>query len=73
MTEIFLRLLLTCNLNPNKLLKGIEEHLQVIWIVDYDEKFAGQMIFQPTEGVYWIPECDLIITVEITFKEINKY
>jgi len=31
------------------------------------------MIFQPTEGVYWIPECVLIITVEITFKEINKY
>jgi hypothetical protein len=31
------------------------------------------MIFQPAEGVYWIPECDLIITEEITFKEINKY
>jgi hypothetical protein len=48
-------------------------HLQDIWIVDYDEKFAGQIIFQPTEGVYWISECDLIITVEITFEEYNKY
>jgi len=56
LTEIFLSLLLTCNLNPNTLLKGIEVHLQVIWIVDYDEKFAGQTIFQPKEGVYWIPE-----------------
>jgi hypothetical protein len=58
LTEIFLRLLLTCNLNPNTLLKGIEVYLQAIWIVDYDEKFAGQMIFQPSEGVYWIPEWD---------------
>lgn len=47
-------------------------HLQTIWIVDYDEKFAGQMIFQRTEGVYWIPECDLIIKEEITFEEYNK-
>jgi hypothetical protein len=31
------------------------------------------MIFQPTEGDYWIPECDLIITEEITFEEYNKY
>jgi hypothetical protein len=46
-------------------------NLQVIWIIDYNEKFEGQIIFQPTEGVYWIPECDLIITEEITFKEIN--
>jgi hypothetical protein len=30
------------------------------------------MIFQPTKGVYWIPECDLIITEEITFEEYNK-
>jgi len=73
LTEIFLRLLLTCNLNPNTLLKGIEAHLQVIWIEDYEEKFEGQIIFQPTEGVCWIPECDLIIIEEITFEEINKY
>jgi hypothetical protein len=53
--EIFLSLLLTCNLTPDTILKGIEVHLQATWIVDYDEKFAGQIIFQPTEGVYWIP------------------
>jgi len=41
--------------------------------VDYDEKFAGQMIFQPTGGVYWIPEWDLIITEKITFKDVNTY
>jgi len=73
LTEIFLRLLLTCNLNCKILLKGIEVYLQAIWIVDYDEKFAGQMIFQPTERVYWIPEWDLIITEEITFEHYNKY
>jgi len=73
LTEILLSLLLTCNLNPKTILKGIEENLQVIWILDYDEKFAAQMRFQPTEGVYWISECDLIIIEEITFKEINKY
>jgi len=71
--EIFFRLLLTSNLNLNTLLKGIEVHLQAIRIIDYDEKFAGQMIFHPTEGVYWIPECDLIIKEEITFEEYNKY
>ena len=48
-------------------------HLQDKWIVDYDEKFGGQMILQPTEGVFWIPESDLIITDEITFEEYNKY
>jgi hypothetical protein len=31
------------------------------------------MIFQPIEGVYWIPECDLIITEEIIFEDYNKY
>jgi hypothetical protein len=31
------------------------------------------MIFQLTEGVYRIPEYDLIITEEITFEEHNKY
>jgi hypothetical protein len=36
------------------------------------KKFARQMIFQPTEGVYWIPEWDLIITEEITFEDYNK-
>jgi len=48
-------------------------NLQVIGIVDYDEKFRGQIIFQPAEGVYWIPECDLIITNEIAFEEHNIY
>ena len=71
--EIFLGLLLTCNLTLNTILKGIEVHLQAIWIVDYDEKFAGQIIFQPTERVYLIPEWDLIITEEITFEHYNKY
>jgi hypothetical protein len=30
------------------------------------------MIFQSTEGFYWIPECDKINNEEITFEEYNK-
>jgi hypothetical protein len=48
-------------------------YLQTIWIADYDEKFPGQMIFQSTEGIYRIPEWDLIITEEITREDYNKY
>ena len=62
----------TDDLRPGSLPNGTEVLLQVLWMADEDERFAGQWIFQPSSGTGWLPQCDLIIESEITREEYNK-
>lgn len=59
----------TDDLRPESLPNGSEVHLQAMWIAEDDERFAGDMIFQPAEEHHWLPERDLEILNEITFDE----
>jgi hypothetical protein len=59
----------THDLRENTLPNGSLTHLQSLWIADYDERFSGDMIFQPAESPFWIPERDLNILNEITKEE----
>ena len=61
----------TDDLRPESLPNGSEVHLQAMWIADDDERYAGDVIFQPAEEHHWLPERDLEILFEITFDEYN--
>jgi hypothetical protein len=73
--EIFLRLLLTCNLKLNILVKGIEVHLQVIRIIDYDEKFAGQLIINILKKLldFWLRIFISLFIIDPYEDCINKF
>lgn len=40
-----------------------------VWIADNDENFSGDVIFQPAECSFWIPERDVEVIEEIPFKQ----
>jgi len=59
----------THDLRENTLPNGSLTHVQSLWIAEPDERFSGDMIFQPAESPFWIPERDLKDLIEITKEE----
>ena len=61
------------DLKSEALPNGSIVHLKYMWTASEDEQFSGDIIFQPAEGIYWIPQRDLQILHEITSEEYNKH
>ena len=62
----------TDDLRQGSLPYGSVVHLKALWIAADDERFAGDMIFQPAEEHHWLPERDLEILSEITYDEYYR-